>query len=178
MADELGGLIDVAEARGRNLRQALTSLNDVLLQSYLDVLIHEGHDAAHDYSRQLELAQAATDAIDLNKPHFDSIVTDLLHVHGLLMSERVPVRRDILKTRGWVHAEVLELLQGMEKDTMDLVRMLREGMEQLEAAVLRARKTQPQMAAEAREIQSVVEKSIRDARNPWLQWLRWLMLCV
>lgn len=166
VASELDGLIDIFDQRGRDFQQALGTINDAIIESHLDLLAHEGYDAAADYRHQLEHAQMATNEIDLNTGYFEALVTDLLHAHSLLMRELMPLPPSILEFRGVLHSGLQQYVISMGNDVTDLVAMLREGLGQLEASLTKARQAQPQMDLEARDIQNVVEKTIRQACIP------------
>lgn len=166
IAQELNRLTDIVELRGKDFHRGLITLNDSILESYVNLFGRKGSEASDGYAFQIEAALRATQDLDHKAQRFAPLLRQLRHSHALLRADQRHYSTMFPHPMVDGNFEELSLLiffEEMDSRLQVIIEDLERGSTSLQKYLGRAKEYQPSPEMEARDIKQVIEKDILDA---------------
>ena len=163
MAAELEGVLETVGMRGKEAHGALQSLNDSIMESFMDLLGGEGEQAAFDYTLHLQHALNVTNALAEKTSRYDELVDRMRRVaakfdHLQLYPGPDPLESAMINKEEWRYGR--EMMAEAARMTEWIADALDHGSKQLSRYVRNAKKFLPDVEMEGRELRRVIEEDL------------------
>lgn len=163
IAIELDSVLSTVESRGRSFHEAILSLNDSIMESYLDLLGNEGSTAAQQYAHELHNGLGSTAALQAEAKKVQRLAKTMGD-HQVRIDTQIP-RNFLLQIKDNRARDALLRLMGIFTDSWHKMnKYLMEGGVELEKYIQKVADKLPERDIEVSRLKRAVDLDIIKSR--------------